>query len=108
MNELLGRIEQALADLLQSGLSTRAAAAGPEIHALAEECERVGLHTGAALLTELESALMQRSRTIIKNDVPITAMICRLEQYLELCREKLQEELIEKRWSDNLTKEAPQ
>lgn len=106
MKELIGRIEQALADLLQSGLSTRATAAAPELHELAEECERVGLHTGAALLTELEAALAKRGHIIIKHDVPITALICRLAQYLALCTEKMQEELIEKRWLDHLTKEA--
>ncbi len=106
MNELIGQIEQALADLLQSGLSTRSAAAVPEIHELADKCERVGLHTGAKLLTELEAALEQRSHTITKQDIPITAIICRLAQYLQLCREKMQEELIEQRWSESLTKEA--
>lgn len=100
MNELFNQIEQVLADLLQSGLSTRAAAAAEELHTLAEECERVGLHNGANLLRELESALTQRSHTMTKNDIPITAMICRLAQYLALCREKMQEELIEQRWSD--------
>lgn len=106
MNELITQIEQALADLLQSGLSTRSSTAAPELHELAEACERVGLHTGAALLTELEAALTQRSHTIIKQDIPTTAMICRLTQYLALCREKMQEELIEKRWLNDLTKEA--
>ncbi len=105
MNERLERIEQALADLLQSGLSTRSLAAVPEFHALAEECERVGLHTGASLLNQLESALTQRSYAIQKNDIPITALICRLAQYLDLCREKMQEELIEQRWREQLTKE---
>lgn len=106
MNELLGQIEQALADLLQSGLSTRASAAAPELHRLGEDCERMGLHTGAALLAELEAALIQRGHTIIKQDKPITALICRLVQYLELCREKMQEELIEKRWMEQKTKEV--
>lgn len=105
MIELIGRIEQALADLLQSGLSTRASAAAPELHELAEECERMGLHTGCALLTELENALVQRSHTIIKDDMPITAVICRIVKYLELCKEKMQEELIERQWQDDIIKE---
>lgn len=104
MNELLSRMEQALADLLQSGIATRASAAVPELHELAESCELIGLHTGALLLNELETALTQRDHTIIKNDIPTTAVICRLAKYLELCREKMQEELIEKRWLDDAVK----
>ncbi len=105
MTQLFSEIEQVLSDLLQSGLSTRASAAVPELQMLAEECERVGLHTGGQLLTQLKDALASRNNTILKDDAAITAQISRLVHYLELCEEKMQEERIQKAWSDRMIKE---
>ena len=99
MNELLQEMEQALADLLRSGLDTGSGAA-VQLRALAVRCEDTGLHTGAALLTELADRLEVRGRTLNKDDLPLTETLCRLAHYRELCAEKYQEEAILRRWQE--------
>lgn len=98
MTELLQEVQLALTELLQSGLDTGGPAALPRLHALAARCEAAGLHTGSTLLTQLEEALDARSHTMEKDDLPLAAVLCRTARYLELCREKLQEESITLRW----------
>lgn len=105
MTELFLSLEQVLSDLLQSGLSTRAPTAAQELEVLAQQYERSGLHNASSMITQLKDALNQRSHMMIKDDMPITALICRLVRYLELCREKLQEEQIEEQWSNYFTEE---
>ena len=98
MTELIQEVQLALTELLQSGLDTGGPAAAPRLHTLAARCEELGLHTGASLLTQGEEALAARAHTMEKDDLPLAALLCRTARYLELCREKLQEEAITLRW----------
>lgn len=98
MTELIQEVQLALTELLQSGLDTGGPAAAPRLHTLAARCEELGLHTGASLLTQGEEALAARAHTMEKDDLPLAALLCRTARYLELCREKLQEESITLRW----------
>lgn len=105
MTELLDELELALADLMQSGFSTGGAAAAQRLGTLSRRCEDCGLHTGGALLSQLERALTARSHTVQKSDLPLAAAVCRAARYIQLCREKLQEEQIEQRWQSLASKE---
>lgn len=105
MTQLLNEIEQALTELLQSGLDTGAPSASRQLGTLAAQCEEMGLHTGAALLLEVEEGLSTRAHMIEKKDLTLSAAICRTIRYLELCREKLQEESIIQRWQNLYEKE---
>lgn len=98
MTELLDDMELALTDLMQSGFSTGSPAAVRRLGALAQLCEDRGLHTGSALLSQLERALAARSHQAKKDDLPLAEGVCRAERYIQLCREKLQEEQIVQRW----------
>lgn len=100
MNDLWNEIEQTLADLLRSGLGTDGADVVERLRALAVKSEDAGLHTGAALLAELADGLAARAHSIKKNDLPVTETLCRLIRYLELCREKQQEDSILRRWQE--------
>ena len=82
MTELIQEVQLALTELLQSGLDTGGPAAAPRLHALAARCEELGA----------------RAHTMEKDDLPLAALLCRTARYLELCREKLQEESITLRW----------
>lgn len=98
MTELLDDMELALTDLMQSGFSTGAPAAAGRLHTLSQMCEDCGLHTGGTLLSEIERALTARSHSLEKDDLPLAASVCRTVRYIQLCREKLQEEQITQRW----------
>lgn len=98
MTQLLDELERALTDLLQSGLDTGGPAACARLRTLAVRCEDAGLHTGAALARELETALEARPHALEKDNLTPAACICRLARYLELCREKAQEDAIVRRW----------
>lgn len=100
MTELLMEMERALGDLLQSGLDTGGLAAVSRLEKLKVRCEDVGLHTGAALLGELEAALSARSHRVEKDDLPTATVFFRTVRYIELCREKLQETEIRRRWQE--------
>ncbi len=105
MTELLDDMELALTDLIQSGFSTGGPATAQRLGALSHRCEDCGLHTGGALLSELERVLTARSHTVQKNDLPPAAALCRTARYIQLCREKLQEEQIKQRWQPLTDKE---
>ncbi len=98
MNELLLKIEQCLSDILQSGLNTRASILAKDIESYAKECESIGLHKGAILLNELYESLNLRAHSLEKDDLKITSKICTIVYYIQLCKEKVQEDLIEKSW----------
>ena len=98
MTELLDDMELALADLMQSGFSTGGPAAAKRMHNLSLACEDRGLHTGGTLLAGLEQALTARSHALEKDDLSLAAAVCRTVRYIQLCREKLQEEEIIQRW----------
>lgn len=98
MTDLLDSMELALADLMQSGFATGGPAAAGRLGELALACESSGLHTGGALLSEIQRALTARSHTEEKNDLPLAAAVCRAARYIQLCRERLEEEQILERW----------
>lgn len=99
MTELLNDMETALADVIQSGIATAGPGIAARLGTLSARCEDQGLHTGAQLLASIEQKLRQRSHTMEKEDLALAAQICRAARYIELCREKLQEEQIQGRWS---------
>ena len=105
MTELLDDMELALTDLMQSGFSTGGPTAAKRMHDLSLACEERGLHTGGALLSEIERALVSRSHAVEKDDLPLAAAVCRTVRYIGLCREKLQEEQILRRWQSIIQKE---
>ncbi len=103
MRQILDDMERTLTDLLQMGLAT----AGPEMAKRlwdqSERCEATGLHTGAALLSEIARLLDERSHSMDKTDLPLTAAICRTEHYITLCRTRMTEEDIRQRWQEGGT-----
>lgn len=103
MRALLNDLERALTDLLQMGFTT----AGPDMAArlkeLSEQCENAGLHTGSALFSEISRLLSQRSHTMDKADLPLTAAVCRAHHYITLCRTRMTEEDIRARWQEGGT-----
>lgn len=100
MKTLLDDLGRALTDLLQMGLAT----AGPDmtkrLRDLSKQCETTGLHTGAALFAELSRLLTERSHTMDKMDLALTALVCRCEHYITLCRTRMTEEDIRIRWQE--------
>ena len=98
MIELLKEMETALADLLQSGLST--VQEGRRFTKLAAACEAQGLHTGSQLMGEIGRGLDARSHTLEKDDLPLMETICRAVRYIKLCEEKCQEEQILRPWQE--------
>ena len=98
MTELLDDMELALTDLIQSGFSTGGPATAQRLGALSHRCEDCGLHTGGTLLSEIGQALTARSHTVGKDDLPLAAAVCRALRYIQLCRERSQEEQILLRW----------
>ena len=105
MTELLDDMELALTDLMQSGFSTGGPTAAKRMHDLSLACEERGLHTGGALLSEIEEALTARSHAMEKDDLPLAAAVCRAVRYIQLCREKLQDEQILQRWQSIMQEE---
>lgn len=104
--ELLDDMEQALTDLMQSGFSTGGPTAAKRLHNLSLACEELGLHTGGTLLLQLEQTLNARSHAMEKDDLPLASAVCRTVRYIQLCREKLQEEQIIQRWQSIKLEEA--
>lgn len=98
MTELLQEIEQTLADLLRAGLDTGGSAAADRLRRQAGQCADTGLHTGAALLTNLADSLAARAHTIRKDDLPLADQLCRAVRYIRLCQYRRQEENILLRW----------
>lgn len=91
-------MELALTDLMQSGFSTGGPAAAKRLHNLSLACEDCGLHTGGKLLAGMEQSLTARSHTVEKDDLALAALLFRTMRYIQLCREKMQEEQIVQRW----------
>jgi len=98
VNAILDEMEQALTDLLQMGLATAGPDMAKRLDTLSEKCEATGLHTGATLLAEISRLLKARSHTMDKTDLPLTGAVCRTEHYITLCRSRMTEEDIRRRW----------
>lgn len=98
MKDLLDEMQRALADLMLSGYSS-GRDTFRKFQQLAEACARSGLHTGAVLMEGIARDLENRSHALQKEDLALTAGVCRAVRYTELCKEKLQETDIETRWN---------
>lgn len=96
MTDVLNEMERALTDLVQTGLATWSGA--ERFCRLSESCEVHGLHTGAAMMRRIGTLLEARNHTTHKDDQPLAAEICRAVRYINLCREKHQEDAILARW----------
>ena len=100
MKTLLDDLERALTDLLQMGLATAGPDMAKRMKDLSEQAETTGLHTGGVLLAEIAELLSERSHTMDKTDLSLTAAICRAEHYITLCRTRMTEEDIRERWQE--------
>ena len=100
MTTILDEMEQALTDLLQMGLATAGQDFAQRLLELSARCEGAGLHTGAVLVAELSRLLKERSHSLDKADLKLTAQICRAEHYITLCRNRMTEDQIRMRWQE--------
>ena len=103
MRALLDDMERSLTDLLQMGLTTAGPDMAKRLEGVSQRCEATGLHTGAALFSEIAGLLTQRSHAMDKTDLTLTAAICRTEHYITLCRTRMTEEDIRRRWQEGGT-----
>lgn len=100
MNELLDDLHLALTDLMQRGLATAGPDTEKQLSDLSDRCAAAGLPTGAELSCTINRLLSQRMDRMEKSDLELTAAICRMEHYITLCRRKMTEEDIRRRWQE--------
>ena len=100
MNAFFDDLERALTDLLQMGLATAGPDMAKRLGDLSGQCEASGLHTGASLFSEIARMISERSHTVVKTDLQLTAAVCRAEHYITLCRSRMTEEDIRRRWQE--------
>ena len=98
MNEILDEMHLALTDLMQRGLATAGPDTSKHFSGLSERCAAAGLHTGSELCAGLSRLLTARLDRMEKSDLEITAALCRMEHYITLCRHRMTEEDIRRRW----------
>ena len=103
MNDLLDDLERGLTDLLQMGLATAGADMVRRLRDLSDRAEAAGLHTGADLFSQIAKLLDERSHTMAKNDLDIASAVFRAEHYITLCRARMTEEDIRRRWQEGGT-----
>ena len=103
MKLLFDDLERALTDLLQMGLATAGPDMAKRLRSLSDRAEAAGLHTGAALFSEIAGLLTERSHSLQKTDLPLTAAVFRAEHYITLCRTRMTEEDIRRRWQEGGT-----
>lgn len=103
MNAMLDDMELALTDLLQTGLATASREAVKHFAELSQGTGAAGLHTGSALLKNISGLLDRRTHTEEKHDRELIETICRLQHYITLCRERLTEDDIRRRWQEGGT-----
>lgn len=102
MMQLMADIELVLADVLQSGLATGSMSAAARAGTLSQACADMGLHTCSQLLWNLKVKLENRSHCMEKDDLSIVADISRIARYIQLFRDKVQEENIHQRWQETM------
>lgn len=98
MKTLLDEAMQALTDLMQMGLATAGPQMAVRMKELSDRFEATGLHTGSRILAEIARLLSERSHAMEKTDLTLTAAVCRMEHYTALCRSRMTEEEIRRRW----------
>lgn len=103
MKQFLDDLERALTDLLQMGLATAGPDMAKRLGDLSDQCESTGLHTGGTLFAEISRLLSERSHNLDKVDLPLTAAVCRAQHYITLCRTRMTEEDIRRRWQEGGT-----
>lgn len=96
-------MELALTDLLQTGLATAGLDTAARFASLSRKAEAAGLHTGSGLLKNISVLLEKRAHAAEKSDTHLTSAVCRLEHYITLCRERLTEDDIRRRWQEGGT-----
>ena len=103
MKNLLDDLEQGLTDLLQMGLATAGADMVRRLKELSHRAEASGLHTGADLFSQIAKLLDERSHIMAKTDLDIASAVFRAEHYITLCRARMTEEDIRRRWQEGGT-----
>ncbi len=103
MKELLDDLERGLTDLLQMGLATAGPDMAQRLEDLSAQAENAGLHTGASLFAGIAQLLLERSHSLEKTDRDLTAAVFRAEHYIILCRSRMTEEDIRRRWQEGGT-----
>lgn len=98
MNAVLDDMNLALTDLMQRGLATVGPETAKRFSGLSDRCAAAGLHTGAQLCAGLSRLLGDRMGQLEKHDLEITAAISRTEHYITLCRHRMTQEDIRRRW----------
>lgn len=100
MRTFLDDFERALTDLLQMGIATAGADMEKRLARLGEAAGNIGAHTGAALCGEIASLIEKRTHDLNKTDLTLTAAVFRAEHYITLCRARMTEEDIRRRWQE--------
>ena len=100
MRTFLDDFERALTDLLQMGIATAGADMWKRFARLGEAAGNIGAHTGASLCGEIAKLLEQRTHDLNKTDLTLTAAVFRAEHYITLCRARMTEEDIRRRWQE--------
>ena len=103
MKEILDDMERGLTDLLQMGLATAGADMVRRLRELSDRAEGAGLHTGGALFSQIATLLEERAHTMAKTDLEIANAVFRAQHYITLCRARLTEEDIRRRWQEGGT-----
>ena len=98
MNEFLDELQLSLTDLMQRGLSTAGPDTAKRFSGLSDRCAAAGLHTGAELAAALSRLLTVRLDRMEKSYLEITAALCRMVHYITLCRHRMTEDDIRRRW----------
>ncbi len=100
METILEDMKLCLTDLLQAGLATAGSDFADRAASLAEQAQLHGLATGAELFRSISGGIRRRSNQMEKSDAALTLDIFRAARYIELCRERLTEENIRRRWQE--------
>lgn len=77
-----------LSDLLQSGAGSCHPETEERLEKLSRDWEDAGLHTGAALLSELAGALAARRHGGGRDPITLMALVGRAARYTKLCQQK--------------------
>lgn len=100
MRTFLDDFERALTDLLQMGIATAGPDMAKRFSDLGEQAEAIGVHTAANLCGGISRLLGQRSHDLNKTDLLLTAAVFRAGHYIMLCRDRMTEEDIRRRWQE--------
>ncbi len=100
MRTFLDDLERALTDLLQMGIATAGPDMAKRFSKLGEQAESIGAHTAAKLCSEIAGLLGKRTHDLSKSDLDLTTAVFRAAHYITLCRARMTEEDIRRRWQE--------